>query len=271
MTNRFFIFLVIYTVSLGSVIGSPTNKIAFSTNIIVKDIESEKELNNLFFEITDQTSGKTVFPKIPVSNHPMLFNLEPENVYTATISKAGYVNYVLTINTKSISKSKQLKSKYQIEITGELFELINDEDYSAFQKSFGTIKFSLQENDFIWNPNQSLYQKRQEIKKMRANNKKVGAANPKQELTTSMPSQSEKAAPIIKKQATADTLLVKSIQSETKTIPKGEMIITYIIFRNGQSNELRKISYEWGGLFYKLNQNDITEAAYNLTKARFGF
>jgi hypothetical protein len=168
-------------------------------------------------------------------------------------------------------KSKQLKSKYHIEIIGELFEQYKDEDYSAFEKSFGTIKFNLMANDFIWNPNKVLQKKEEEIKKFRRKAKKEGKNLMVQQIKKT--DDTGKISNIIpsKDNTSIDTILVKSIETKKETVNNGEVLITIVVFHNGQTKEYRRISYNWGGLFFKVNQADISEVSYNITKTKYGF
>jgi hypothetical protein len=246
-------------------------KIPFFIAISVKDLETEKKLNQLFFEITDEKSTKVTFPSTLIANEPLIVNLEPERVYKATISKQGYVKQVLTISTHNLSKSKQPKSKYSIEITGDMFEQFKGEDYTAFEKSFGIIKFNLRNNDFVWNPNKILVQKENEIKKTRRKVRKDKDIIIEKQIKN-IQNVSPKIITYLPKASTPyDTLQIKSIETQKKTVNNGEVLITNIVFINGQTKEYRKISYKWGGIFFKLNQSDISELSYNLTKAKYGF
>jgi len=247
------------------------NKIPFSIAILVKDLETERKLNNIYFEIIDEQTSKITLPSAEITNSPMLISLEPEKIYTATISKAGYVKQILTISTQNLSKSKQLKSKYNIEIIGEIFEQFKDEDYSAFEKSFGIIKFNLQANDFIWNPNKILQRKEEEIKSFRRKARKEGnilvvKEAKKEDHTNKKENVSPAKAILIN-----DTSFVKSIEIKKEMVNNGEVLITSVVFQNGETKEYRRISYEWGGLYFKVNQSDISEVSYNINKTKYGF
>jgi hypothetical protein len=253
-------------------------KIPFSMDILVKDLETEKKLNDLFFEITDDNTSKITFPSTPIGSTPLIVSLEPEHIYTATIFKEGYVKQILTVSTVNLLKSKQLKGKYHIEIVGLIFERFKDEDYSAFEKSFGIIKFNLQANDFIWNPNTTLQKKEEEIKKNRRRaNKELNKLMVKQIKNTDYTSKTSPTKPKIvntisqNAEILSDTGFVKSINTKKELVNNGEILITSIVFQNGQTKEYRRISYKWGGLFFKLNQADISEVSYNLTKTKYGF
>jgi len=253
-------------------------KIPFSISFLVKDLETEKKLNDLYFEITEDKTSKTVFPSTAISNLPLIVSLEPERIYTATITKAGYVKQILTISTLNLLKSKQLKGKYNIEIIGLIFKQINGEDYSAFEKSFGTIKFNLQANDFIWNPNIMLQNKEREIKKNRlkaskGENNLVVKGIKKTEYTPKIGNAHQKTVkPITPKSETLiDTAFVRSIATKKELLNNGEVLITTVVFHNGKTKEFRRISYNWGGLFFKVNQADISDVSYKLTKTKYGF
>ncbi len=255
------------------------NKIPFSISIRVKDLETEKKLNDLYFEITDDKATKVTFPSTEIGNNPFIISLEPERIYTATISKTGYVKQILTISTFNLLKSKQLKGKYHIEIRGEIFRQLKDEDYSTFEKSFGVIKFNLQANDFVWNPNKVLQNKEREIKNFRRRGNRDGnSLMVKQRSRIDYTSKTAQTTPKNSKNITfsqtnalIDTSLVRSIETKTELVNNGEVLITTIVFQNGQTKEYRRISYKWGGLFFKVNQADISDVSYNLTKTKYGF
>ena len=253
-------------------------KIPFSISFLVKDLETEKKLDNLFFEITDDKASKIVLPSTTIGNMPIIVSLEPERIYTAAILKAGYVTQILTISTLNLSKSKQLKGKYKIEIIGLIFRQVFGEDYSAFEKSFGTIKFNLQANDFIWNPNKTLQKKGLEIKKNRRETGNVANSFMVKEIKkndyinqTAQPHQKKAINNTAQNQTSTETGSIRSIDSKKEFVNNGEVLITTIVFQNGQTKEYRRISYKWGATFFKLNQADISDVSYNLTKIKYGF
>jgi hypothetical protein len=253
-------------------------KIPFSITLKVKDMETEKKIDDVCFEIIDDESSKLIFQSDKIEKTPFLVNLETEHIYTATISKKGYVKQILTISTQKLSKSKQLKGKYQIEIIGEIFEWYNDEDYSTFEKSFGTIKFNLQANDFIWNPNKTILTKEEEIKRNRRSARKSGnKLNVKQNRNTDFKSKlfqsnyTNSSNTNYKLETPIDTPSIKSIETKKELVNNGEILITNIVFDNGKSQMFKRISYEWGGLFYKLNESDISEVSYKISKTKYGF
>lgn len=260
-------------------------KIPFLISISIKDLETQKKLNNVYFEIIEEETGKKVFPSELLNDSPIIVNLEPEQVYTATIFKLGYVREILTISTINLSKTKQLKSEYNIEIFGELFERFKDEDYSIFDKSFGSIKFNRSIEDFVWDPNEVIQKKEEEIKdfrkKARRNNTNL-VSKPIKKTSNTSPKNvdsgktADKPLPknvmVQKEPETLDELLeVSSVETKKDSINHGEVISTKITFVNGKITEYKMITFDWGPVYFKKDDLDIPENTYNLMKEKYKF
>ncbi len=258
-------------------------KIPFS--ISIRDLETQKKLKNVYFEIIEEEKGKKAFPSELINDNPVIVNLEPEHVYTATIFKLGYVKEILTISTINLAKTKQLKSEYKIEILGEIFERLKDEDYSIFEKSFGIIKFNSSINDFVWDPNELIQKKEEELKdfrkKARRNNTNLVSRPIKKTVNTSPkdvdPSQTEvnalpKNRMVQKEPETLDEPIeVSSVETKKDSINHGEVISTKITFVNGKFTEYKMITFDWGPAYFKKDDMDIPKNIYNLMKEKYKF
>lgn len=273
------------------------NNWTFSLKVITKDLETKKQLDGVQYVITDNSTNTRIHSGMSSSSQSIKFNLDPLKDYTLKISKNGYVTKTISVSTKNVPYQDRTVPSIIFEVTTDIFAEEPDEDYSAFRAAFGMILYNENKKDFVWMPNEDAKQKEQELKDRRKRKrndeeedlKKDPKDLGKKELsdlnsnrTEAMKKalerdqkrrEMEEYRRFLKEEALAATnvnhdepkmMYANNIQTETIEHRNHIVTETLVTFDAGKKVLYRKIVFDWGGIYYKQDEYDITDVTYDL-------
>ncbi|MCC6253047.1 MAG: hypothetical protein IT238_11375 [Bacteroidia bacterium] len=267
----------------------------FSLGVAVRDSESKMQLNEANILITDKNTGAKVYSAFSSSDQKIKFNLEKNRDYILKISGSNYVSKTITISTRNVPDPEKNIPNYIFDVSAEIFTEIPGEDYSAFRQAFGMIMFDEVKKDFVWMPNPEAKQKEDELKeKRKAERKKqetkksavetgiseldkleqrrIKAAERSKELEIKR-LEEENFRKAMREEALANfnpnyfEPKMRYVQSISEDSIEGQNHVIYIkkvVFENSDIVIYRKIVFDWGGIYYKQNEYDISEMTYDL-------
>jgi hypothetical protein len=276
---------------------SAQNDWTFSVNVSAKDIETKNQLDGVSIIITDKITNARIHSAVSSADQKIKLNLEPGHDYVLKISKNGFVSKTISISTRNVPVFDKTVPSFIFDVTADIFTEEPNEDYSAFRQAFGMILFDETKKDFIWIPNPDAKQKEDELKEKRKelrkkeeknqkkNTKEEGKdeievlAAKKEEALRRAKEREEKRKEeqafreSMRQEALASfnvdydaprMLYAKVINTETVEQRNYNATVTKVIFDDGRKVVFRKIVFEWGGIYYKQDDYDITDVTYNL-------
>lgn len=291
----FLILIVALSIGLSKV--SAQSNWTFSVNVSAKDIETKNQLDGVNIIVTDKLSNARVHSALSSANQKIKLNLEAGKDYVLKISKDGYVSKTISISTKNVPVFDKTVPSFIFDVSADIFSEEPNEDYSAFRQAFGMILFDETKRDFLWIPNPDAKQKEDELKDKRKelrkneekNNKKSAKDGGKDELEVlaAKKEEAQKRAKereqkrkedqeyreFLRQEALASfnvdydapkMLYAKVINTETVEERNYIATLTKVTFDDGRKVVFRKIVFEWGGIYYKQDDFDITDLTYNL-------
>jgi hypothetical protein len=268
----------------------------FSVNVSAKDIETKNQLDGVNILVTDKISNARVHSAMSSADQKIKLNLEQGKDYVLKISKSGYVSKTISISTRNLPVFNKTIPSFIFDVSADIFTEKPDEDYTAFRQAFGMILFDAAKNDFTWIPNPNAKQKEEELKDKRKNQYKKEENNQKKnnkdEGKEELEALSAKKEEAIKRAQEREQkrkedkeyreamrqealssfnvdydaprmLYAKVINTETEEKRNYNATITNVIFDDGRKVVFRKIVFEWGGIYYKQDEYDITDITYN--------
>ncbi len=269
----------------------------FSVNVDVKDIETKSPVDGANIIITEKITGAKVYSVLSNADQKVKLNLNPGNDYILKIAKNGYLSKTISISTRNVRVSDKTIPNYIFEVSSEIFMELPNEDYSAFRQVFGQIYYDESKKDFIWMPNPDAKQKEETLKESRVEKRKVQEKNKKKSIQEEGKKEidrlqkkkldAEKRAlereaqrkddeaykEAMRKEALESfnkdydapkLIFVKSMSTDTLEGQNYKSTITQVLFENGEKKVFRKIQFEWGGVYYKQDEYDLTDVTYNL-------
>jgi hypothetical protein len=269
----------------------------FSVNVSAKDIETKNQLDGVGILVTDKINNARVHSAISSAEQKIKLNLEPGKDYVLKISKNGYVSKTISISTRNVPVFDKTVPSFIFDVTADIFTEEPNEDYAAFRQAFGMILFDETKKDFIWIPNPDAKQKEEELKEkrkdLRKKEEKSQKKNSKDEGKEELEILAAKKEAAIKRAIEREQkikedkeykeairqealasfnvdydapkmLYAKVINTETEEKRNYNATITKVIFEDGRKVIFRKIVFEWGGIYYKQDEYDITDLTYNL-------
>jgi len=291
----FLILIVAFSLCLSKV--SAQSDWNFSVNVSAKDIETKNQLEGANIIITEKANNTRVHSAISSSNQKIKLNLDADKDYVLKISKSGYVTKTISISTKNVPVFDKTIPSFIFDVSADIFSEEPNEDYSAFRQTFGMILFDESKKDFIWIPNPDSKQKEDELKDKRKelrkkeekNNKRSAKEDGKDEIDA-LSAKKEEALRRAKEreqkrkedQEYREFLRQEALASfnvdydapkmlyakiiNTETIEQGNYVatLTKVTFDDGRKVVFKKITFEWGGIYYKQDEYDITDLTYNL-------
>jgi hypothetical protein len=292
------IFLtLVVSLRVGVLNASAQNDWAFSVNVSAKDIETKNQLDGVSILISDKITNARVHSAVSSADQKIKLNLEPGKDYVLKISKNGYVSKTISISTRNVPVFDKTIPSFIFDVSADIFTEEPNEDYTAFRQAFGMILFDEVKKDFIWIPNTDAKQKEEDLKEKRKeqlkkeekNQKKNTREAGKDELETLTAKKEEvlkrtkereqkrkedqEYREAMRQEALASfnvdydaprMLYAKIINTETEEKRNYITTITKVIFEDGKKVVFRKIVFEWGGIYYKQDEYDITDITYNL-------
>lgn len=276
---------------------SAQNDWAFSVNVSAKDIESKNQLDGVSILITDKITNARVHSAVSSADQKIKLNLEPGRDYVLKISKNGYVSKTISISTRNVPVSDKTIPSYIFDVSADIFTEEPNEDYTAFRQAFGMILFDETKKDFIWIPNPDAKKKEEELKDKRKESRKKEEKDQKKNDKEDGKEELEKLAAkkeeaikraqereqkrkeekefreSMRQEALASfnvdydaprMLYARVINTETDEQRNYIATVTKVIFEDGKKVVFRKIVFEWGGVYYKQDEFDITDVTYNL-------
>lgn len=270
---------------------------AFSVNVSAKDIETKNQLDGVNILITDKITNARVHIATSSAEQKVKLNLEPGKDYVLKISKDGYVSKTISISTRNVPVFDKTIPSFIFEVSADIFTEEPNEDYSAFRQAFGMILFDETKKDFIWIPNPDAKQKEEELKEKRKEQRKKEEKNQKRNSKEEGNEEIDKLAAkkeeairrakereqkrkedqefreSMRQEALASfnidydaprMLYAKVINTETEEKRNYNVTITKVIFEDGRKVVFRKFVFEWGGVYYKQDDYDITDLTFNL-------
>lgn len=291
----FFILLISLGVAIPDAIAQ--NDWTFSVNVSAKDIETKNQLEGVNILVTDKITNARVHSAISSADQKIKLNLEQGKDYVLKISKNGYVSKTISISTRNVPVFDKTIPSFIFDVTADIFTEEPTEDYTAFRQAFGMILFDEAKKDFIWIPNPDAKQKEEELKDKRKEQRKKEEKNQKKNLKEEGKEELEmlaaKKEEALKKAKEKEEkrkedlaykeamrqealssfnvnydaprlLYASSIHADSLEQRNYKMYITKVIFENGNRVVFRKIVFEWGGIYYKQDEYDISDLTYNL-------
>jgi flagellar biosynthesis GTPase FlhF len=288
---------LVTSLSIGIVNVSAQNDWTFSVNVSAKDIETKNQLDGVSILITDKISNARVHSAVSSADQKIKLNLEPGHDYVLKISKNGYVSKTISISTRNVPVFDKTVPSFIFDVSADIFTEQPNEDYSAFRQAFGMILFDETKKDFIWIPNPDAKQKEEDLKEKRKENRKKEEKSQKKNVKEegkdeleALAAKKEEALRRAKEredkrkeeQAFRESmrqealssfnvdydaprmLYAKVINTETDEQRNYIATVTKVIFDDGRKVVFRKIVFEWGGIYYKQDDFDITDVTYNL-------
>jgi hypothetical protein len=275
------------------------NDWTFAVNVAVKNIESRDAIDGATILITNKKTNARVYSALSSANQKIKLNLEANEDYNLKISKDGFVSKTISISTRNVKVDDKSVPSYIFDVIAELLSSNGSEDYSAFRQAFGMILYDEQHHDFLWIVNPDSKQKEDDLlAKRKKDNKEKDSSNGKDRKKLAaddsidldklnkkkedalsraasylQKSEDEKA---FKEQMKQEALLsfnadydaprmmiAKSIVYENAESINCKIAITTVDFEDGRKVVFRKIVYEWGGVYYKQDNYDLTDVTYN--------
>lgn len=269
----------------------------FSVNVSAKDLETKNQLDGVNIIITEKLSNTKVHSATSSANQKVILNLEPGKDFVLKISKNGFVSKTISISTKNVPISDKTIPSFIFDVSADIFTEEPNEDYSSFRQAFGMILFDETKRDFVWIPNPDAKQKEDELKDKRKekrkqeekNNKKSAKEESKDELEilAHKKEEAQKRArereqkrkeeqeykEFLRQEALSSfnvdydaprMLYAKVINTESVEQRNYVATITKVTFDDGRKVIFRKIVFEWGGVYYKQDDYDISDLTYNL-------
>jgi hypothetical protein len=269
----------------------------FSVNVCAKDIETKNQLDGVNIVITEKTTNARVHLATSSASQRIKLNLEPGKDYILKISKDGYVSKTISISTKNVPVFDKTIPSYIFDVTADIFTEDPNEDYTAFRPAFGMILFDETKRDFIWIPNPDAKQKEDDLKDKRKEKRKLEEKNNKRNAKDDSKEELEKLAAkkeeaknrakerelkkmeeqefreFLRQEALSSfnvnydaprMLYAKVINTETVEERNYNATVTKVVFEDGKKVVFRKIVFEWGGVYYKQDEYDISDLTYNL-------
>ncbi len=226
------------------------------------------------------------------------FELDREGDYTLVCSKAGYFDKKIGLSTKGVSslekaKSSDMNSNYKCQVDVTLFREVKGVDVSVLKESIGNIFFNAEKNNFSFEVNEDLEARLEALTKkvdeviMVQDKVKVEqekSAKMNSIMTDALAKAKErqnnlksgqlgsgmvKKAGLLTKSADGTGIARTSDIDPTEALVKTEVIggarctitKTMVNFRD-RVTEFREIRYNWGAVYYKKNDADITDLSY---------
>jgi hypothetical protein len=290
-------FTLVVSLCVGVLNVRAQNDWAFSVNVSAKDIETKNQLDGVNINITDKISNARVHSAVSSANQKIKLNLEPGHDYVLKISKDGYVSKTISISTRNVPVFDKTIPSFIFDVTADIFTEEPNEDYTAFRQAFGMILFDEAKKDFIWIPNPDAKQKEEDLKEKRKEKQKkeekdqkrnskdeskeeleILAAKKEEALRKAKEREQKKKddqeyREFMRNEALSSfnvdydapkMLYAKVINTETEEKRNYNATITKVTFEDGKNVIFRKIVFEWGGIYYKQDEYDITDVTYNL-------
>ena len=296
--NKYFRAFTLLLVFFTNSILLAQNDWTFAVTVSAKDLESKSQLDGANIIITKKSNNARVYNAISSSLEKVKLNLEPGEDYILKITKDGYVSKNITISTKNVPVSDKTIPSYIFDVTSDIFTEEPGEDYSAFRPAFGMILYDENKKDFVWIPNEAAKQKEEELKDKRKEKRKSAgkdsdkknAKEESQDQLDVLAAKKEKAIQkakdreaklladkeyreFLRKEALASfnvdydapkKIYARSIANETEEGRNYNITKTIVLFEDGRKVIFRKIVFEWGGVYYKQDEYDLSDNTYNL-------
>jgi hypothetical protein len=270
---------------------------SFSVNVSAADIETKNQLDGVDILVTDKISNARVHSAVSSASQKIKLNLEPGKDYVLKISKNGFVSKTISISTRNVPVFDKTIPSFIFDVSADIFTEKPNEDYAAFRQAFGMILFDETKKDFIWIPNPDAKQKEEELKDKRKENRKKEEKNQKnngkdegKEELEILAARKEEALKRAKereqkrkedqefREATRQEALAlfnvdysaprmlyaKVLTTDSLEQRNYRVFITKVIFEDGTKVVFRKIVFEWGGIYYKQDDFDLSDLTYNL-------
>lgn len=270
---------------------------SFSVSVSAKDIETKNQLDGVNITIIDKATNLKVHSATSSSNQKVQLKLEPGHDYVLKISKNGFVSKTISISTRNVPVSDKTIPSFIFDVSADIFTEEANEDYTAFRQAFGMILFDETKKDFIWIPNPDAKQKEDDLKErrkeMRKKEEKEHKKNSKEDSKEELELLAAKKEEAIKRAKERDQkrkeeqefresmrqealasfnmdydaprlIYAKVINSETIEERNYNAFVTKVLFEDGRKVVFKKIVFEWGGIYYKQDEFDITDLTYNL-------
>ena len=290
-------FTLVVSLRVGVLNASAQNDWAFSVNVSAKDIETKNQLDGVSILISDKITNARVHSAVSSADQKIKLNLEPGKDYVLKISKNGYVSKTISISTRNVPVFDKTIPSFIFDVSADIFTEDPNEDYTVFRQAFGMILFDEVKKDFMWIPNPDAKQKEENIKEKRKEQRKkeeknqdkntgeagkdeleVLAAKKEEALNRAKEREQKRKEDqeyreAIRKEALASfnvdydaprMLYAKIINTETEEKMNYIATITKVIFEDGRKVVYRKVVFEWGGVYYKQDEYDITDITYDL-------
>jgi len=290
-------FTLVVSLRVGVLNASAQNDWAFSVNVSAKDIETKNQLDGVSILISDKITNERVHSAVSSADQKIKLNLEPGKDYVLKISKNGYVSKTISISTRNVPVFDKTIPSFIFDVSADIFKEDPNEDYTVFRQAFGMILFDEVKKDFMWIPNPDAKQKEEDLKEKRKEQRKkeeknqdkntgeagkdeleVLAAKKEEALNRAKEREQKRKEDqeyreAIRKEALASfnvdydaprMLYAKIINTETEEKMNYIATITKVIFEDGRKVVFRKVVFEWGGVYYKQDEYDITDITYDL-------
>jgi hypothetical protein len=226
------------------------------------------------------------------------FELDREGDYTLICSKPGYFDKKIGLSTKGVSSFERAKvgdmnSNYKCDVVVTLFREVKGVDVSVLKELIGNIFFNPQKNNFSFDVNEELESRLEALTKKIDDviqvNEKIKeqvekSAKMNSVMTEAMAKAKERQNNLKNAHLGSDVVkkkdpLTKSADgtgiSRTSDIDPTEAMVktevtggarctitkTRVSFRD-RVTEFREIRYNWGAVYYKKNDADITDLNY---------
>lgn len=226
------------------------------------------------------------------------FELDREGDYTLICSKPGYFDKKIGLSTKGVSnldraKSADMNSNYKCQVDVALFREVKGVDASVLKESIGNIFFIPEKNNFSFEVNEALEarlealsKKVDEVIRVQEEAKVVQEKQNRMNSIMSDAIAKAKERQVNLKNIDSGSETSKKTRVSTKSVdgtglsgtsdvePSSAMVKTEVlggprctitktvINLHDRVTEFREVRYNWGGVYYKKNDADITDLSY---------
>ena len=226
------------------------------------------------------------------------FELDREGDYTLICSKPGYFDKKIGLSTKGVSsldraKANDMNSNYKCQVDVSLFREVKDVDASVLKEPIGNIFFNPEKNNFSYEINEELEARLealskkvdeviqvqekalvQQEKKTRMNTILADAIAKAKERQTNLKNPSLGSNQVnnnrsLNKSSDGTGITGTSDVDPSTALVKTEVssgarctITKTVVNLHDRVTEFREIRYNWGAVYYKKNDADITDLNY---------
>ena len=264
---------------------------------IVRDEETGEPLVNSQVELLE--GGTVIRTFYTTYNGKFLFEVVPQKELVLRCGKENYVAKMISVSTRGVEEKKDEEMIYNFRTIVRLFREMPDLDVSILSQPIGSIFYSTSQKDFDYTVNRDLkrkieklqeeverkikekQRKEKEEKEQAAKEEKKKKKEEKKEVVVEK--ESPKPEPVVLAQAAPEkndapsrpemhvpVMVMKDpyhgpeITDVNQTFEEGYnyTILSTSCVYDADFIELKKISFNWGGRYYKRNSYDITDLAY---------